>query len=294
MKKITILTFVIILMLGCSSESELNPILSKDFSAASTSVNEQSLEFEEDIEMQPPRTLSEKQQPDKPEMEKGSKIIKEGSMLIEVKNLTTSKNYIDSIVENSNGYYEKEVFRNSDYEQRYSLKIRIPSSKFIDLVQQLEEGKGAILEKNINAKDVTEEYLDLEIRLENNRAYLKRYTELLGKAQCIKDMLEIQERIRKIELLVDSNLGRIKYLSDRVNFSTLSIELFKKPEAIVAKTGPSFMEDVFSGLKNGFSGVLYFLVVLANLWPIILGLLIIWIMRRKIFGRFLKKATDVG
>jgi len=39
--------------------------------------------------------------------------------------------------------------------------------------------------KNISLTDVTEEYVDLNIRLENNLAYLNQYKEILKKAKTI-------------------------------------------------------------------------------------------------------------
>jgi len=209
-------------------------------------------------------------------------------MEIEVENLDSSKNYLDSIVEQNKAYYEKETLLNSDYTQKYSLKLRIPSSNFKALISGLEQGDGKILMKNITAKDVSEEYLDLEIRLENNKAYLKRYKELLSKANSIKDILEIQERIRKIELLIDSNLGRIRFLSDRVEYSTLNVELTTKPEEYIAVAPPSFITKILDAFKSGFSGLLYFILILANLWPIVIGIILIWMFRKKMFA-FLKR-----
>lgn len=210
-----------------------------------------------------------------------SKIMKEGNMFIEVENLNEAKLFIDSIINKNVGYYEKEIFKNSRHNQNYDLKIRMPSANFNIVTKALEVGIGTILDKNFNAKDVTEEYLDLEIRLDNNKAYLNRYKKLLNKATTIKEMIAIQEKIRQIEKLVDSNLGKMKYLSNKVQYSTLSIKLTQVPDEIIAEATPTFMDDILDAIQNGFSGLLFLLIVLANLWPIIVGIFIILLLRMK-------------
>jgi len=224
----------------------------------------------------------------KARIEKGSKILKEGEMRIEVEELEASKGYIDSLISSLDAYYEKEIFRNSEYAQSFSLKVRIPSSQFSALIKGLESGDGEILEKNIRSKDVSEEYLDLEIRLENNKAYLERYKEMLKKANTIKEMVQIQEKIREIELLIDRNIGRMNYLNDKVKYSTLSIELMSKPEEYVAEV-PSFFIKIKEAFQNGFTGLLAFILILANLWPLIVFGLLIWLFRKRVFGSIIRR-----
>ena len=113
------------------------------------------------------------------------------------------------------GYFQNEQYNSYNRSKTYSLIIRIPNGKFDTLISLLEAGKGKLTSKNITTKDVTEEFVDLSIRLKNNLAYLDQYNELLKKAKTIKEVLEIKERNRIIESDVDSNKGRLKYLEDK-------------------------------------------------------------------------------
>lgn len=217
------------------------------------------------------------------------KIIKEGEMRIEVTDLSIAKSRVDSLLSICDGYYEKEQFVHNGGSKNYSLKLRIPSALFDDLLAKLEDGVGSIFEKNIRARDVTEEYLDLEIRLENNKAYQARYLEMLSKATSIEEMLEVQDKIRQIELLIDSGIGRMNYLNDKAEYSTLDLRLFTKPKRTIAAS-PSFFSKINDGFMNGFEGVLGFILILVNLWPMILLVILILLFRKKIarplgFGR---------
>lgn len=70
---------------------------------------------------------------------------------------------------------------------------------------------------------MTDQFIDLETRLANKREYLERYRELVKKAVSVKEILEIEEKIRLLEEEIESVTGRLKYLGDQVDFSTLNL-----------------------------------------------------------------------
>ncbi len=240
---------------------------------------EDKLEEEMDI----PRT---RESPIPPSPQSSNKIIKTGSIELEVDDLQFSKTRIDSILTQSSGYYEKEDYYSHYSSNSYSLVLRIPNQNFDEFVKQIEKGIGKIKSKSIQAKDVTERYTDLTIRLENNLAYLQQYKEILKKAKSVKDILEVQEKIRKIEEEIESKKGSLKYLDDKVKFSTLSIELTSTVE--VPDDSPRFGTEVFDSFKNGGQMFLDFVLVLINLWPFLIMVFLMFFGVRKLMKRKLK------
>lgn len=212
-----------------------------------------------------------------------NKIIKQGQMNFEVKKLKQAKLKIDSILQNANGYYENEEYKAYGNRKTYTLKLRIPNDKFDSLVYVLEKGIGNLTSKNISAKDVTEEYVDLNIRLENNLSYLKQYKTILAKANTIKEILEVKEKIRQIEEEIESKKGRIKFLDDKVNFSTLNIEISEFSIAEISKV-PGFGLRIVNAFKNGFDSFLSFIIVLINLWPFLILTSLLVFVRKPILN----------
>ncbi|WP_435523582.1 DUF4349 domain-containing protein [Chryseobacterium indoltheticum] len=51
---------------------------------------------------------------------------------------------------------------------------------------------------------------------------------MLRSAKTTKDMLEIQENIRELEDEIDVAEGRLRFIDDRVNYSTLNLMLYKE------------------------------------------------------------------
>lgn len=210
------------------------------------------------------------------------KIIKDGNISVKTNDIEASKKGFDDLLKKFNAYYESEDFQNNDQTISYDLKIRIPAENFEKLISTIENGKDEVKSKSIQARDVTEEYVDIETRLINKREYLKRYKELLSKAFTVKDILSIEENVRTLQEEIESKEGRLKYLNDQVAFSTLNINLFKEKEFIF-KPQPQdkFSERVKTSLSNGWTSVVNFILWTISIWPfIILALAVFFIIRR--------------
>jgi hypothetical protein len=210
----------------------------------------------------PPIAKIEKQE------EVRKKIIKDGRLAILVSELEKTKSRIDILVKNNGGYYANESFNNSDWESSFNLKIRVPFTNFEKLINDIETGDGEIQYKEIEARDVTDQFIDLETRLENKRNYLIRYNDLLKQAKNVNEILEIEEKIRGLEEEIESTTGRLKYLSDLVDYSTLDLTISKKKEF---KYNPvnrdKFSERIKLSLSKGWYGFVDFMLFVIKIWP---------------------------
>uniref|UniRef100_UPI00321628CD DUF4349 domain-containing protein n=1 Tax=uncultured Draconibacterium sp. TaxID=1573823 RepID=UPI00321628CD len=205
------------------------------------------------------------------------KIIKDGRMGIEVQELERTKTYIDSLVAKYGGYYANERLNNSDWKTSYNLKIRVPSNNFERLISEVETGSGEIKYKEIDARDVTDQFIDLETRLANKNNYLKKYNNLLTQAKSVKDILEIEEKIRVIEEEIESTTGRLKYLGDLVEYSTLDLEISKpKDYKYQPEKRDNFRKRLKHALSKGWYGFVDIIVFVIKIWPfwIIAGLMV--------------------
>lgn len=196
------------------------------------------------------------------------KIIKDGRIGLQVKNLNKTKLRVDSLVRKYEGYYANESFNNTDWESAYTLKIRVPAVSFEALIAAIEFGDGEVEYKEIDARDVTDQFIDLETRLENKRSYLERYKDLLNKAKSVKEILEIEEKIRGLEEEIESTIGRLKYLSDLVDYSTLDLRITERKEfRYKPDKQDSFFERLKQSLSKGWYVFVDFLLFTIRLWP---------------------------
>ncbi len=214
------------------------------------------------------------------------KIIKDGNISVKTNDINASKKSIDDLLKKLNAYYESEDLQNNDQTISYDLKIRVPADNFEKLISSIENGKDEIKSKSIQARDVTEEFIDIETRLSNKREYLKRYKELLSKASSVKDILAIEENIRTLQEEIESKEGRLKYLSDQVSFSTLDINLYKEKEFIY-KPQPQdkFSERVKTSISNGWTSVVNFVLWSITIWPYIIVTLVGYFVIRRVIKK---------
>lgn len=249
-----------------------------------------STEYREQVSDEP---MPENEMPEAEAEVNKKKIIKQGSMSVTVDDLQSSKSYVDSLLQVYNGYYANEYLSNNDYSSSYNLKIRIVAQHYDSFIYALEHGGGVITLKNIQARDVTEQFVDIQTRLANKRNYLERYNELLKKAETIKEILEIEEIIRNLEEEIESAEGRLRHLSDQVAYSTLDLRLTSEKEwEYKPEKRKGFGEEFKKSLSKGWYGFVDFLLVLLRLWPLWLIVFVALFIWRKRRNRKKNKATN--
>lgn len=204
-----------------------------------------------------------------PEGINDTKIIKTGNIGLLVDDIENSRNQVDELLEKYQGYYANESFNDFDHESVYNLTARLPAASFESFIKGVEECGDRVVSKNISARDVTEEYIDLEMRLNNRRSYLDRYNDLLQQARSVADILEIQEKTRILEEEIESVEGRLKYLEGQVGYSTLHITLKKEKEfRFRPEKRDSFLERLKQSFSGGWHGFISIILFLFRIWPL--------------------------
>lgn len=218
------------------------------------------------------------------ETEAVKKIIKDGDISIECKDIEVSKKAVDLLLKKHQSYYLSENLSNNENEIYYELSVRIPAQQFETFLSEAENGIGEITWKSIHARDVTEEFYDIQTRLKNKKEYLNRYRELLTKANTVKDIISIEEGIRTLQEEIESAEGRLKYLNDQVAYSTLNLRLSHKKEYVYKpKPRDSFGERVKESLSDSWERVIDFVLMLVSLWPfaLVAGIVIFVVIRKR-------------
>lgn len=210
------------------------------------------------------------------------KIIKEGRMGIETKDIAAMKSRVDAAVARYGGYYGQENYDDGDYRASYVLSMRVPSQNFEKFVEEIGAGGGKVLYKQIDAHDVTETFVDLETRMATKRRSLERYRELVRRANTIREVMEVEYEIRRLEEEIESVEGRLRFMGDRVSYSTLELTItHDKGYRFSPDKRDSFWERFKESLSEGWDGVVFFVIGFMKVWPlwIVIGV-VVWLLRR--------------
>ncbi len=178
------------------------------------------------------------------------KLIQRANLIIELKDIDTIDGKIINLVKEYNGYISNSRnWLNQDKQKFYWFELRVPSENFERVLEQLSAKKyGQIISRTMSSQDVTEEYMDLDIRLGNLLSQEERYRQLLDKAGEVEEILKIENELNRVRTEIERLQGRKKYLDNRINFSTITIE-FHQPEPLSSGT-PGILKAIRNAVNR--------------------------------------------
>ena len=217
------------------------------------------------------------------------KLIKEGIVEFETSDVEKTKAQIMAASSASNAYISSDKQNNVADKVSYTLIVRIPASKFDSFLKSATKDVRYFDHKQIDVKDVTAEYFDVETRLKTKKEIELRYRELLKKAGTIKDILSIETELGTIRTEIESAEGQLKLLADQVQYSTLRIEFYK-----ITSTPAVFTYQLSSAFSKGWENLLTMLILAVDIWPFIFLGVGLWFGFRKVAKRkSVKEETDL-
>ncbi len=117
--------------------------------------------------------------------------------------------------------------------------VKVPSRRFRETMSQVDAGF-EVERRNVKAEDVSAEFHDLEVRLENLRATRKRLEQFLEKSATLADTLAVERELERVAGEIDRIQGRLRFLRAHTSMSTLTVQVTEKAKAntVVATTPP--------------------------------------------------------
>jgi hypothetical protein len=143
-------------------------------------------------------------------------VIYNAGLRIVVADLTLARQNAEKLVEELGGYVQKIDGDN--------LTLRVPVANYQDAVSRLERF-GQVSHRELEALDVTEEFVDLEARLRNAQAVRARLEALLAKAEDVKAALEVEKELTRITEEIERLEAKLELIRNRVAFSTITVWL---------------------------------------------------------------------
>jgi len=207
------------------------------------------------------------------------KLIKQGRVEFETDKLQDTRERILAAVAKYEAYISSDQENKWGERINHTVVIRVPAKNFDQLLAEATQGVRKFDMKEITVTDVTEEFLDVNARLNTKKELELRYLELLKQARTVSEMLEIERELGNIRADIESMQGRLNYLQDQVSLSTLTITYYE-----TVSDQDAFGRRVGEGLGKGWDNLKDFMVGLVNIWPFILlifAALVLWRRRRR-------------
>jgi len=216
------------------------------------------------------------------------KIIKSGSARYKVENVEQALQTVKAITASYDGYISDLRFENTLYQKQNRFTLKVPNANFEALMDTISSVGIFIEYENITTKDVTEEYIDIQTRLKTKLEVKQRYEEILRKnAKTVEDILATEDKLRRLQEGIESAQGRLKYLSNKVAYSTLQVDLYEEVEY---KEEPksytkSFTDKAGNGFTFGWNLIESIIIGLIHIWPLLLGALLAILFLKKVLKK---------
>ena len=207
------------------------------------------------------------------------RLIREGFVEFRTNDIEATRKNIYEALKKFEAYASSDQEFKSTGRASNTIVVRVPAKSFDDLFDAATKDVRRFDSKEINVKDVTEEFLDIQARLKTKKELEARYVDLLKKAKTVTEMLEVESEIGKLRSEIESIEGRMRFLTDKISFSTLTLTFYQK-----ISNETEFSNQFKIALQNGWENLIWFFVALANIWPFILIIVILVFV-----FRFIKK-----
>jgi len=174
-----------------------------------------------------------RQETDKPS--ENRMITYSASLGLSVKDTEETRIKLIEHVKINNGFIAKET--------ENTIVARIPSENmdnYINFAKTLEKAEN----ETKSGTDITDQYKDNILRLDNLKNVRNRYLALLEQAKTVSDILIIEKELERINLEIERLEGRIQHAEKNVAYSNITVRFRER-----IRPGP--VGWIFYGLYNG-------------------------------------------
>jgi hypothetical protein len=162
----------------------------------------------------------------------------EARLELVVEDMPGTASRVRALINKVGGQIVSDVIKDNAAQYGAAFSLRVPADKTFVVLDQL-AALGQLRSREVESADIGRKYLDAQLVERNLRLTLKRYEELLAKADSLKDMIELEAALARTRTELDRVEGDLRWMGDRVARSTIYLTLSTdNPEAGVIAPSP--------------------------------------------------------
>jgi hypothetical protein len=170
-------------------------------------------------------------------------IVRTVQMTLTVADVSASVDGVAELAQEMDGWV---VSSERSEKQRGFISIRVPADRLDEAIQRLRNIAVEVESEVSSSEDVTDEYVDTQARLNNQKATEAALLKLLERAEKVEEALKVQQSLTQVQEQIERHEGRIKFLEQTSAFSLISVVLRLEPAEMTVDAGA----DVTAGVGN--------------------------------------------
>lgn len=231
-----------------------------------------------------------------------AKIIKNGSLNLNVSDVDDEAREIGEIARSNNGDVMNANFDTYANNLRSGfLTVKVPVDAFDTTFEAIKKRGTLVTNESITTRDVTEQVIDTESDLKNARALEEELRGFLERAENVTELIAVEKELSRVRGQIERTEAQLKNLTNQTTFSTITVYLTEDSQitqaspnwrpgqvatsavnALVAK----FQYIVDSSIRLVISSLPIFLLSLIGLWFVyLIGRKVILVVVRRMENR---------
>jgi len=218
-----------------------------------------------------------------------AKIIYTANISFETKDYNASNEALINLVNKYKGYILSSDTWSNEYEgvtyHNGNCTVRIPVDNYNAFMNET-NGVGNVQNVSQYQDDITDDYIDVQTRIETLKAQEDRLVELLAKAETLSDIISIEDKLTDVRYNIESYQSRMNYYTKVTDYATITIYI---SEVVNYSNNNKIIKAINNTLDN-FVGVLEDIAVfIIYALPFVLAIALIVIVVIVIIKRKSKK-----
>ena len=107
------------------------------------------------------------------------------------------------------------------------LVLRVPNPRLREAMSAIEK-LGEVAEKHVSGDDVTSDYQDLEVRIENAKKFQERLRDLASKSATVEELLAVEKEQARVTTELEQLEARMRLMQSQTSLATLHLSVSKK------------------------------------------------------------------
>lgn len=223
-----------------------------------------------------------------------AQVIRTATLSIRVKDVPAALDEVRTATENAGGYIGEETTdRDTDDHEQSRLVLRVPQEEYQQLLDEL-TGTGELVERKVDAKDVTDQVVDVKSRIESQRASVARVRELMDRATQLTDVVTLEGELSTRQTELEALLAQQASLKERTAMATVTLVLAERDaEKPPSDDEPSFLSALAGGWDAFVTALRWIAVALGAVLPFA-GALALLLLLWRLALRFLPRRAALS
>lgn len=222
------------------------------------------------------------------------KIIRNANLTLETGSPEEASRKIQQIAESKNGFVITSETRTSDQSggsaiTTIKVSLRVPAEQFDQTISEIRQTATRTVTEKVEGQDVTEEFIDVQARLNAKKALEAQFLEIMKQARSVADALQVQTEIAEVRGEIERLEGRRKFLESQTSLSTITVSL--QTPAVFAQGSTGFFSKLADAFGDGIDAALNVVLFLITAFLALLPFFVLLGVPLYLLVRYLKRRT---